>query len=228
MPDFLAKFFKLVGENSGAAIGLTMVIGIVVVVFFVINMFVGSPGVGALFFALLFLFCALLSFAALITFDLMNQIGIASRKIQKDGRPESELYATIRAGLAEDMAVVLILFCFAVLGFYGSTYNWSQVNGSIFTTTASAGDVGLFTFDILLKGALFDIIEHYHGSVSPIALNYSSYGYCFYSLIFRLYVSLIFIGSAIKILVLLGEIDAIRRSKDELTKFISFLPDGDA
>jgi hypothetical protein len=75
------------------------------------------------------------------------------------------------------------LFALTAVCFYISILAWSRVNGSIFAE-ASIAPVGvlLYQLDLMLRGALFDFMEHTHRSVSPIAINQTATAFVYYTL----------------------------------------------
>jgi hypothetical protein len=92
------------------------------------------------------------------------------------------------------------LFALAALCFYFSILGWSRVSASVFTQTAvSATSVLLYQLDLMLRGALFDFMEHTHRSVSPISINQRATAFVYYTLAFRMFVAAYFISSLFRV-----------------------------
>jgi hypothetical protein len=51
----------------------------------------------------------------------------------------------------------------------------------------------------MLRGALFDVMEHTHRSVSPIAINQSATAFVYYTLLFRMFVAVYVISSVFRV-----------------------------
>jgi hypothetical protein len=56
----------------------------------------------------------------------------------------------------------------------------------------TAGPVGaaLFTFDLVARGGLFDVMEHFELSTSPIVMNRANFWFVIYCFVFRIYYAL--------------------------------------
>jgi hypothetical protein len=98
------------------------------------------------------------------------------------------------------LAQLSALFVLAALCFYFSVLGWSRVSASVFTQpTASATSVLLYQLDLMLRGALFDFMEHTHRSVSPISINQRATTFVYYTLAFRMFVAAYFISSLFRV-----------------------------
>jgi hypothetical protein len=92
------------------------------------------------------------------------------------------------------------LFVLAALCFYFSILGWSRVSASVFTQPAvSPTSVLLYQLDLMLRGALFDFMEHTHRSVSPISINQRATAFVYYTLAFRMFVAAYFISSLFRV-----------------------------
>jgi hypothetical protein len=92
------------------------------------------------------------------------------------------------------------LFVLAALCFYFSILGWSRVSASVFTQPAvSPTNVLLYQLDLMLRGALFDFMEHTHRSVSPISINQRATAFVYYTLAFRMFVAAYFISSLFRV-----------------------------
>jgi hypothetical protein len=92
------------------------------------------------------------------------------------------------------------LFVLAALCFYFSVVGWSRVSPWVFTQPAvSATSVLFYQLDLMLRGALFDFMEHTHRSVSPIAINQRATVFVYYTLAFRMFVAAYFISSLFRV-----------------------------
>ena len=58
----------------------------------------------------------------------------------------------------------------------------------------------LYQFDLMLRGALFDFMEHTQRSLSPITINQNSTAFVYYTLVFRMFVAIYVISSLFRVL----------------------------
>ena len=92
------------------------------------------------------------------------------------------------------------LFALTAVCFYISILAWSRVNGSVFAAASvSPASVLLYQLDLMLRGALFDFMEHTHRSVSPIALNQNATAFVYYTLLFRMFVAVYVFSSVFRV-----------------------------
>jgi hypothetical protein len=93
------------------------------------------------------------------------------------------------------------LFVLTSICFYISILAWSRVSGSIFNqASVSPIGIGLYQVDLMLRGALFDFMEHTHRSVSPITINQNATAFVYYTLIFRMFVTIYVMSSLFRVL----------------------------
>jgi hypothetical protein len=98
------------------------------------------------------------------------------------------------------LAQLSALFLLAALCFYFSILGWSRVSSSVFTQPAvSPVSVLLYQLDLMLRGALFDFMEHTHRSLSPISINQRATAFVYYTLAFRMFVAVYFISSLFRV-----------------------------
>jgi hypothetical protein len=98
------------------------------------------------------------------------------------------------------LAQLSALFVLAALCFYFSILGWSRVSSSVFTQpTVSATSVLLYQLDLMLRGALFDFMEHTHRSLSPISIDQRATAFVYYTLAFRMFVAVYFISSLFRV-----------------------------
>jgi len=92
------------------------------------------------------------------------------------------------------------LFALTAVCFYISILAWSRVNGSVFAEpSVSPASVLMYQLDLMLRGALFDFMEHTHRSVSPIAINQNGTAFVYYTLLFRMFVAVYVISSVFRV-----------------------------
>lgn len=92
------------------------------------------------------------------------------------------------------------LFALTAVCFYLSILGWSRVSGSIFNQPdVSAPSVMLYQLDLMLRGALFDFMEHTHRSVSPITINQGATTFVYYTLVFRMFAAVYVISSLFRV-----------------------------
>ena len=92
------------------------------------------------------------------------------------------------------------LFALTAVCFYISILAWSRVDGSAFASASvSPANVLMYQLDLMLRGALFDVMEHTHRSVSPIAINQDATTFVYYTLLFRMFVAVYVISSVFRV-----------------------------
>jgi hypothetical protein len=93
------------------------------------------------------------------------------------------------------------LFVLTAICFYISILAWSRVNGSVFNQVSiSPISVILYQLDLMLRGALFDFMEHTHRSISPITVNQNATAFVYYTLMFRMFVAIYVMSSLFRVL----------------------------
>jgi hypothetical protein len=68
----------------------------------------------------------------------------------------------------------------------------------------SALSVMLYQLDLMLRGALFDFMEHTQRSVSPIGINQNAPAFVCYTLLFRMFVAVYVISSLVRVVRFVG------------------------
>jgi hypothetical protein len=93
------------------------------------------------------------------------------------------------------------LFALTVFCFYLSILGWSRVNGSVFNQPdVSAVSVLFYQLDLMLRGGLFDFMEHTQRSISPIRINQSATAFVYYTLLFRMFVAVYVLSSFFRVI----------------------------
>jgi hypothetical protein len=92
--------------------------------------------------------------------------------------------------------VVLTAICFFI-----SILAWSRVSGSVFSnpTDISPMSIALYQLDLMLRGALFDFMQHTGQSISPIAANRNATAFLYYTLMFRMFVAIYVMSSLFRV-----------------------------
>ncbi|NJO23815.1 MAG: hypothetical protein HC868_13915 [Sphingomonadales bacterium] len=92
------------------------------------------------------------------------------------------------------------LFALAAVCFYVSLLSWSRVDPGVFHPPApSPAAVLFYEIDLILRGALFDFMEHTHRSISPIAIDQGRTAFVYYTLMFRMFVAIYVISSLFRV-----------------------------
>ena len=92
------------------------------------------------------------------------------------------------------------LFVLAALCFYLSILGWSRVAPSVFNQAdVHATNIMLYQLDLMLRGALFDFMEHTHRSISPITIDQRTTAFVYYTLLFRVFVAVYVISSLFRV-----------------------------
>ena len=94
------------------------------------------------------------------------------------------------------------LFVLTAICFYISVLAWSRVSGSVFFSQAAVSpmSIALYQLDLMLRGALFDFMEHTRQSISPIAVNRNATAFLYYTLMFRMFVAIYVMSSLFRVL----------------------------
>jgi len=93
------------------------------------------------------------------------------------------------------------LFVLTAICFYISILVWSRVSGSVFNqASVSSTNLVLYQLDLMLRGALFDFMEHTHRSVSPLTINQNATAFVYYTLMFRMFVAVYVMSSLFRVL----------------------------
>ena len=93
------------------------------------------------------------------------------------------------------------LFALTVFCFYLSILGWSRVNGSVFNQPGvSAVSVLFYQLDLMLRGGLFDFMEHTQRSISPIRINQNVTAFVYYTLLFRMFVAVYVLSSLFRVI----------------------------
>jgi hypothetical protein len=93
------------------------------------------------------------------------------------------------------------LFVLAALCFYLSILGWSRVASSVFNQPdLHATSIMLYQLDLMLRGALFDFMEHTHRSISPVTIDQRGTAFVYYTLLFRMFVAVYLISSLFRVL----------------------------
>ncbi len=124
---------------------------------------------------------------------------VVSRLILRYVTPEVKLRLYRRLVL-RFLAQLAALFAMTSLCFFISIVAWSRINDHVFTgTSVSATSVLLYQLDLMLRGALFDFMEHTQQSISPITINQGATLFVYYTLMFRMFVSIYVMSSVFKV-----------------------------
>jgi hypothetical protein len=94
------------------------------------------------------------------------------------------------------------LFILSAVCFYISILAWSRVNAAVFLSQSAISpiDVALYQLDLILRGALFDFMEHTRQSISPVVANRNVKVFLYYTLMFRMFVAVYVISSLFRML----------------------------
>ena len=124
---------------------------------------------------------------------------LLSRVILRFIAPEVKvrLYRRLVVRFVEQLSA---LFALTAVCFFISILAWSRVSDTIFTQgRVSTTSVLLYQLDLMLRGALFDFMEHTQRSVSPITINRSATAFVYYTLLFRMFVAVYVISSVFRV-----------------------------
>jgi hypothetical protein len=124
---------------------------------------------------------------------------LLSRLIFRSVAPEVKvrLYRRLIVRFLEQLGA---LFAVTALCFFISILAWSRLGDSIFVQGhVSAKSVLYYQIDLMLRGALFDFMEHTQRSVSPITINRNATAFVYYTLLFRMFVAVYVISSVFRV-----------------------------
>jgi hypothetical protein len=92
------------------------------------------------------------------------------------------------------------LFALTAVCFFISILAWSRLRVTIFAQgPVSTTSVLLYQVDLMLRGALFDFMEHTQRSVSPITINRDASLFVYYTLLFRMFVAVYVMSSVFRV-----------------------------
>lgn len=107
------------------------------------------------------------------------------------------LYRRLIVRFLEQLGALFTLTAFC---FFISILAWSRLSDSIFTQGGvSGGSVALYQIDLMMRGALFDFMEHTQRSVSPVTINRGATAFVYYTLLFRMFVAVYVISSVFRV-----------------------------
>ncbi len=94
------------------------------------------------------------------------------------------------------------LFVLTAICFYISILAWSRVSEPVFFSQSAVSplSVALYQLDLMLRGALFDFMEHMRQSISPVAVNRNATAFLYYTLLFRMFVAIYVMSSLFRVL----------------------------
>jgi len=124
---------------------------------------------------------------------------LLSRLIFRSVAPEVKvrLYRRLIVRFLEQLGA---LFALTALCFFISILAWSRLSDSIFVQGhVSAKSVLFYQIDLMLRGALFDFMEHTQRSVSPVTINRNATTFVYYTLLFRMFVAVYVISSVFRV-----------------------------
>jgi hypothetical protein len=125
---------------------------------------------------------------------------IVSRLIFKYFAPEIKVRLYRRLVL-RFLSQLGALFVLTSICFYISILAWSRLRGSVFNqASVSPISIILYQLDLMLRGALFDFMEHTRRSISPITVNQKATAFVYYTLMFRMFVAIYVMSSLFRVL----------------------------
>jgi hypothetical protein len=123
---------------------------------------------------------------------------IVSRVIFRYIAPEIKV-RLYRRLILRFLAQLGALFAVTALCFFITILAWSRVSGFVFNQAPSPASVFLYQIDLMLRGALFDFMEHTHRSISPITINQDATAFVYYTLMFRMFVAVYVMNSFFRV-----------------------------
>jgi hypothetical protein len=126
---------------------------------------------------------------------------IVSRLIFKSLAPQIKVRLCRRL-LLRFLSQLGILFILSAICFYISILAWSRVSEAVLLSQSAVSptSVALYQLDLILRGALFDFMEHTRWSISPIAVNRNATTFLCYTLMFRMFVAIYVMSSLFRVL----------------------------
>ena len=124
---------------------------------------------------------------------------IASRIVFRFVAPEVKvrLYRRLVLRFLSQLAALFVL---TALCFYLSILAWSRVASSVFNQgDVSTWSIALYQLDLMLRGALFDFMEHTQRSISPIRIDQNATAFVYYTLLFRMFVAIYVVSSLFRV-----------------------------
>jgi len=125
---------------------------------------------------------------------------IVSRLIFKYLAPEVKV-RLYRRLLLRFLSQLGALFILTAICFYISILGWSRVSKAVFFSQSAVSpiSIALYQLDLMLRGALFVVMEHTRQSISPIVVNRNAAAFIYYTMVFRLFVATYVMSSVFKV-----------------------------
>ena len=158
--------------------------------------------------------------------DLIYYLEQANEKLKKDRATKKNLHRAFLEVIKSEVGLMLGVGSLSYVCFLFSCIGWQHAAPEIFTRRATVVDVTMFVIDLSLKGALFDVIEHFHFAISRLPRADGHWLFAGYTFAFRTYVSLVMIGAVLRSIGVYTLIYKLPRHKKELQSFVRNL-DGD-
>ena len=169
---------------------LSFIIFPILVIFYVVDFKI----LPVLLFGAIYLFCAAGSFTLgrpdLSELEqILEQIPKLGPRRRRKLINQSRRRIDEQPGEGNELAQPFVWFLFTTLSFYCSVFSWFRFDPlSLTGGDNSLADVGLFVVDLMLRGGLFDLMEHFDLHVGRLRLNQSSHAFSWFSFLYRIYI----------------------------------------
>lgn len=171
----------------------------------------------AITFTVLFYMLAVSSVGTFYSSDLINMLKKTEKKMSEDGVRAGLFHETLLNQIAEAMAGSVVIAVLALECFWIACHAWAAVDPGIFTTRATSSAINYYILDLVMKGAFFDWMEHFKVSVTRLeAAPHNEFVQLTFR--FRLFISLVAIGTVAKLIGLYKVVFALPEHKPLLAK----------
>ncbi len=171
----------------------------------------------AVCFTVLFYMLAISALGMFMSSDLVNALADADKKLKETKTRAGAFHQVLLNAIAERLAASAIAGALATQCFFLASHAWLALNPEVLSRKATASELNYYILDLILKGALFDWMEHFKIRIVQLEARPGT-AYNQFSFHFRLFVSLIAVGTFAKLMSLYKVVFALPEHRALLAK----------
>lgn len=216
--SFFGELRELAGHKAQAPLGLAALGAALFAGFYAVAAVTDtSPMHRGIYFAGLFGVACVLSLTGLSQLSISAKLDSVESKLARGELKPEDSRRFVKADVIEDVLCMLVIFLFATASFVASVHYFRAADARIFTAhDGSWLASGLFGLDIILRSALFDVMEHFKLRAGRTEMGFAASWFVVYVFVFRSYVSLVALASLFKGIAVFSE---FRRNRHLLKQF---------
>lgn len=213
------QFIARLAPHAGMAVLIFAIFSIVLYgLFYLLFEYFDRPWLAALAFTGLAVLFAMAALGWFLKHDLVAALKDADKKVKTERIPAANFHETLLGVISLKLSHFALTYFLVAECFLFSCYAWAAVYPDTFTRNVSFVDINYFVLDLTLKGAVFDFMEHFDKSVSHLTVSPEARGFFMYAFYFRLFVSLVVVGSVVRAVSLFKLAFAFPENKTLLAK----------